>query len=182
MGPLPKQGEHLNRVPTLTREGWRRARAGSREITNLVRRRQGSCAEPRLGSYARRFEVPDAGQPQRHRLRHRGMAHCPLEVMPTCAFGDRLSWKLHTLRVGLELVGLDPALTRHGIAREVFVAPRVSDCRAVLPAERSRRLFRYLRERRAIPRASRMAAYTGFGVDALPLLRVPERLRLEPVF
>lgn len=109
----------------------------------------------------------------------------------TYAFGNGPNWKMRTLRVGLEFLGLDPALLRHGIAREVFIAPTASNWRSVLRAERSRptwldddlvSLSKYFRERWAIPRASRMPEYRNFSVDALRLLRVPEQPGLRAAF
>jgi Domain of unknown function (DUF4338) len=37
-------------------------------------------------------------------------------------FGDGPNWRLRTIRVTLELLGYDPELLRHGVARQVFVS------------------------------------------------------------
>lgn len=39
------------------------------------------------------------------------------------AYGQGPNWRLRTIRTGLQTIGLDPVLLRHGIQREVFFAP-----------------------------------------------------------
>ncbi len=47
-------------------------------------------------------------------------------------FGDGPNWKLRTVRKVLAMIGLNPDLMRHGIAREVFVCPLARNAREVL--------------------------------------------------
>jgi hypothetical protein len=49
-------------------------------------------------------------------------------------YGDGPSWKLRTVRECLRLVGLNPALLNHGIAREVFVCELAQNARSFLTA------------------------------------------------
>lgn len=83
-------------------------------------------------------------------------------------YGDGPNWRIRTLRRGLEEVGLDGNLLRHGIRREVFIAPRALGWRAFLRGE-SDDLWRYAypledlgafwRSRWALPRAKRMPEF-----------------------
>lgn len=47
-------------------------------------------------------------------------------------FGDGPNWKMRAVRKVLSLIGMDPDLMRHGIAREVFVCPLASNAQAFL--------------------------------------------------
>lgn len=47
-------------------------------------------------------------------------------------FGDGPNWKLRATRKVLSMVGLDPDLMRHGIAREVFVCPMAKNAKRVM--------------------------------------------------
>lgn len=103
------------------------------------------------------------------------------------AFGNGPSWKLRTLRVGLEFLGLDPALQRHGIRREVFIAPTASNWRAMLLGEQSHarwfhddleELAARFRERWAVPRSHRAPEYRAFDPISLRLFCPPQPLAL----
>lgn len=102
------------------------------------------------------------------------------------AFGKGPNWKLRTLRMGLEFLGLDPALLHHGIARQVFVAPTASNWREILVGQHSRArwlrddlngLADYFRTRWAIPRAARTPEYRSHDPHTLRLLGVTEEVR-----
>lgn len=47
-------------------------------------------------------------------------------------FGDGPNWRMRTIRVGLQALGLSPNLVRHGIQREVFAMPLVKNYKHVL--------------------------------------------------
>lgn len=47
-------------------------------------------------------------------------------------FGKGPNWRIRLSRVGLGMLGLDPDLLRHGIAREVYIMPLASNCREFL--------------------------------------------------
>lgn len=47
-------------------------------------------------------------------------------------FGDGPNWRMRVARVGLQRLGLDPDLVRHGIKREVYAMPLTEDFRDVL--------------------------------------------------
>ena len=59
-------------------------------------------------------------------------------------FGDGPNWKLRAVRKTLSLLGMDPSLLQHGIAREVFVCPLASNAREVLRGVRKRPNFKDL--------------------------------------
>jgi hypothetical protein len=50
-------------------------------------------------------------------------------------YGDGPNWRIRTLRRALEEVGLTGDLLRHGLKREVFLAPRGVGWRAFLRGE-----------------------------------------------
>ena len=93
-------------------------------------------------------------------------------------YGDGPNWRIRTLRAGLESIGLDGDLLRHGIRREVFIAPRGLAWQAVLRGETDELLpfdypLEYLsgfwRERWAVPRAARRPEFADHVRDALRL-------------
>lgn len=55
-------------------------------------------------------------------------------------FGDGPNWRLRVARVGLQSLGLDPNLVRHGIKREVYAMPITEDFRGVLKGNTRRAL------------------------------------------
>lgn len=95
------------------------------------------------------------------------------------AFGSGPNWKMRALRMGLEYLGLDAGLLRHGIARQVYLAPTASNWRAILRGEHSRarwfaddleKLSAHFRDRWAVPRSIRNPEYGAFDVETLRLL------------
>src|SRR5207249_4147082 len=50
-------------------------------------------------------------------------------------FGEGPNWRIRLLRVGLAMVGLDPDLLRHGIAREIYAMPLADRFREFLCGE-----------------------------------------------
>lgn len=94
-------------------------------------------------------------------------------------YGEGPNWKLRAVRMGLQLLGIDTALLRHGIAREVYLAPTASNWQEILRGEQTRaRWFRddlgelasYFRERWAVPRASRYPDYRSYDPETFRLL------------
>ena len=47
-------------------------------------------------------------------------------------FGDGPNWRMRTIRVALQSLGLSPNLVRHGISREVFAMPLIENYKNVL--------------------------------------------------
>jgi hypothetical protein len=93
-------------------------------------------------------------------------------------YGDGPNWKIRTLRVALESLGFRGDLLRHGLRREVFLAPLGVGWRAFLRGETDRvKWYRYETEdiaqwyrfRWAEPRASRMPGYALFDRNSLRL-------------
>jgi hypothetical protein len=88
------------------------------------------------------------------------------------------NWRIRTIRKALDELGLDGDLLRHGIKREVFVAPRALGWRAFLRGESDQvhwtdyplaDLGDFWRERWGVPRARRDDSYTKFKRDSLRL-------------
>jgi hypothetical protein len=86
-------------------------------------------------------------------------------------YGSGPNWRIRTIRTGLEALGLDGDLLRHGIRREVFLAPRAMAWRAFLRGDSEYlRWFdyplddmaAYWRERWALPRAARDGRYLAY--------------------
>ncbi len=95
-------------------------------------------------------------------------------------YGEGPNWRIRTLRRGLNELGLNPDLLRHGVRREVFLAPRALGWRAYLRGESEQvRLFsfplgdlaEFWRTRWAIPRAERDGSFR---------LHTREEMRLTP--
>ena len=83
-------------------------------------------------------------------------------------YGSGPNRRLRILREGLEAAGVDAALARHGVQREVFCVPTVPDWRAVLLGDHARSvhgrpsaetLGRAAVERWVVPRAVRRPSY-----------------------
>ncbi len=53
-------------------------------------------------------------------------------------FGDGPNWRMRVARVGLQTLGLNPDLVRHGIRREVYAMPLTHNFRHVLKGEARR--------------------------------------------
>jgi hypothetical protein len=83
-------------------------------------------------------------------------------------FGSGPNYRFRVVRTALERLGLSPELLRHGIRREVYVAPLAENSVAFLKGEKQRLswygrpladLISYWRERWLLPRASRNSSY-----------------------
>lgn len=94
-------------------------------------------------------------------------------------YGQGPSWRMRTIRVGLEYLGIEPdLLLRHGIKREVFLAPTAKNWREVLLGEQAEatwfhddlgELARFYRQRWAIPRAASRPGYRSFEPHTIQL-------------
>jgi hypothetical protein len=89
-------------------------------------------------------------------------------------YGQGPNWKIRTLRTALESLELPTDLLRHGLRREVFLAPLGVAWRAFLRGEtanvrsyeyRLRDLSEHFRTRWAIPRAERRSEWRAFDPD-----------------
>jgi hypothetical protein len=83
-------------------------------------------------------------------------------------YGDGPNWRIRTIRKALEALGLDGDLLRHGIRRQVFIAPRALGWRAFLRGESDylrwfdlelEGLAAHWRARWGVPRAARDTRY-----------------------
>lgn len=84
-------------------------------------------------------------------------------------FGDGPNWRLRAVRKSLELLGLDPHLTKHGLQREVFMCCLASNALEYLRGQVARPKYDGLltldevaslaRERWIVPRAARHPEY-----------------------
>jgi hypothetical protein len=92
------------------------------------------------------------------------------------AYGNGPNWRIRTLRQGLEALGLKGDLLRHGIRREVFIAPRAMGWRSYLRGETDflrwfdldlGNLADHWRERWGSPRAARDDRYLGHKRDSM---------------
>jgi len=98
-------------------------------------------------------------------------------------FGQGPNWRLRTIRVALDSLGLDQNLVRHGITREVYASPLAHNWRECLRAngppcrvERpsAEEIGRQAVERWAIPRAARRPEYRKWTrQDTLDLIMHP---------
>jgi hypothetical protein len=108
-------------------------------------------------------------------------------------FGQGPNWKLRTIRLALERLDLDGDLLRHGIRREVYLAPVAIGWRAFLRGETDAIKPRdypleciktYFRDRWAVPRAGRRPEFKGWSREQLristqtdvPMVRQPRLL------
>ena len=95
-------------------------------------------------------------------------------------FGEGPNWKMRTLRLALARIGLPANLLRHGIEREVFVAPLGPTYREYLRGESDSfdpfpfgiaELTDYYRERWAVPRSVRDDSYRTFQRESFRISR-----------
>jgi hypothetical protein len=86
-------------------------------------------------------------------------------------FGQGPNWKFRVIRVGLEELGLDPRMLRHGITREVYVVPLARNAREFLKGKTKRLerslmsvkdVSRFCMDRWVIPRSRRDRAFRRF--------------------
>lgn len=103
-------------------------------------------------------------------------------------YGDGPNWRIRTIRKGLEALGLDGDLLRHGIRRQVFIAPRAMGWRAFLRGETRylrwfdlelNELSQHWRDRWAVPRAGRDARYASHDRNSMRLTPRLERLGID---
>ena len=99
--------------------------------------------------------------------------------IPSYEFGGGPNWRMRTLRQGLEGIGLNSDLLRHGLRREVFLAPLARQWQEYLRGETDRPgwyryklgdLSSHYRDRWAIPRAERNPEFREFNRDSLKLV------------
>lgn len=92
-------------------------------------------------------------------------------------FGQGPNWRWRVARVSLQKVGLNPALLRHGIRRDVYAMPLASNfreflCGTALQPEFHRpcvaRIASAALERWVLPRAARCPDFAGFRWEQLP--------------
>jgi hypothetical protein len=83
-------------------------------------------------------------------------------------FGQGPNWKMRTIRTCLKEIGLSPDLLRHGIQREIYVAPLALNYREFLNGQSPNphyydfshgELVGYFKERWLLPRAERIQRY-----------------------
>lgn len=93
-------------------------------------------------------------------------------------YGQGPNWRIRTIRKALDELGLDGDLLRHGIRREVFVAPRAMGWRAFLRGETSHLswfdypledLGNFWKNRWGVPRSERDDSYKAYDRDAIRL-------------
>lgn len=98
--------------------------------------------------------------------------------VPDYEYGGGPNWKMRTLRSALQGIELDPDLLRHGLKREVFLAPVARRWQEYLRGDvdrpgwahfRLRSMAAYYRARWAIPRASRDQSFRTFRREELRL-------------
>lgn len=84
--------------------------------------------------------------------------------VPGYKFGEGPNWRIRTLRTSLSKLGLNPELLKHGVQREVFLAPLAQRWREYLLGETTRPgwytynledMAAFFRDRWAVPRAAR---------------------------
>jgi hypothetical protein len=106
-------------------------------------------------------------------------------------YGQGPNWKMRTIRTTLEQIGLPGDLLRHGVRRQVYLAPVATNWVEYLRGETDvielchrplEHLSAYFRSRWAIPRATRRPCYKDWDRDNMrltPLLpHAPSPLRL----
>lgn len=101
-------------------------------------------------------------------------------------FGDGPNWRIRTLRTGLQAIGLDGDLLKHGIKREVYIAPRALGWRAYLRGETQYLqwlplgiddLASHWKERWALPRAQRDPSFRSHHRDSIRISPELESVR-----
>jgi hypothetical protein len=100
-------------------------------------------------------------------------------------YGEGPNWRIRTLRKALDELGLDGDLLRHGIKREVFIAPRAMGWRAFLRGESTHLhwfefpmsdIAEFWKTRWGIPRAIRDHRYLDAKRDGMRLTPHLERI------
>jgi hypothetical protein len=107
-------------------------------------------------------------------------------------YGQGPNWKIRVLRTALEQIGLPGDLLKHGIRREVYLAPVARNWAEFLRGqtdtiEPSRRMLTdlasYFKQRWAIPRAARNPQYKDWDQDDMRLTpQLPNAPRVDRLF
>jgi hypothetical protein len=104
--------------------------------------------------------------------------------VPGYAYGSGPNWRIRALRVALTKLDLDPNLLRHGVKREVFLAPLARRWKEYLRGEatypcwyeqRLGDLAAHFRQRWATPRAQRDSSYRQVKRGSMRLLPLHNR-------
>lgn len=92
------------------------------------------------------------------------------------AFGQGPNWRIRLSRVGLSMLGIDPQLLKHGIAREIFAMPLAHNTREFLRGDvddvhldrpPANEIANAALRRWVLPRASRSDAFASFDKSEL---------------
>jgi hypothetical protein len=107
-------------------------------------------------------------------------------------YGQGPNWRIRVLRKALEQLGLDGDLLKHGIRREVYLAPVAYNWAEFLRGEtdliepsspKLETLVSYFKERWAIPRAARYPQYQDWSQDNMRLTpELPNAPRVDRLF
>jgi hypothetical protein len=107
-------------------------------------------------------------------------------LRPGNRFGQGPNWKIRTIRCALEALGLPGDLLKHGVRREVFLAPLGVAWRAYLRGETNSvspyqyeldQVADFYRQRWAVPRSIRDESFRSFKPDSIRISEDIERLR-----
>jgi len=107
-------------------------------------------------------------------------------VVEQYKYGGGPNWRFRVIKKCLIHLGLSPNLLRHGIKREVFVAPLAANAREFLLGKEKEPLyyhrsvesiFAYFRERWLLPRAARDQRFRDFHREDIRLSRCLDRGR-----
>ena len=103
-------------------------------------------------------------------------------------YGQGPNWRMRTIRTALERLGLPGDLLRHGIRREVFLAPLTLSWRAFLRGETNNvrpydyplgKLAQHYRDRWAIPRSVRQSEFREWQREGMRLTSQLPRRRVQ---
>ncbi len=106
--------------------------------------------------------------------------YLPDNERPGNEYGKGPNWKIRALRKALNRVGLDEELLRHGVRRQVFIAPLATNWKEYLRGETDRPRWRHHRvedlgrfwvRRWCAPRARRDESYSFITRDSMRLSR-----------
>lgn len=109
-----------------------------------------------------------------------------IDLLPGSKYGEGPNWRMRVLRTALSRIGLNPDLIRHGIKREVYVAPLATNWKEFLLHGAaapdwyeydSEELASHFRTRWAVPRASWDSTYQACRKEDL---RISPYLDVQP--
>jgi hypothetical protein len=98
-------------------------------------------------------------------------------------YGDGPNWRFRVIRVGLEKLGLDKELLKHGIFREIYAMPLCHDFREFLLGDienpnldrpTASEIANHAKERWMVPRSKRRQDFKDFRKSDIPRLIKPE--------